>query len=447
MKKGVIVLLLLLALVVIISPRLVGQLAQQTVDENLNWAADTSSELVIASEGFDRGWFSSQGLHRVELGQGSLRSALETLLGADDATQMPALLIETHLDHGLIPVSSMRREGGSLAPGLGSAVSTLIFESGNGDRIEIPGKILSTVGLSGNVQSNYVLDEGAKDVADGSLSWQPTNLQFSVDPKTGESVFEGVINALSFSDNQQLMSIADVVFSGETSPTPFGFSTGEANLQIGDLTIQSGVSQTTGLKQPLNQTGLKQFELQSKASIDDSRVSSSATLNIVSKSIPAFGEFSIVADIRSESDAAATGALSRALQRAPGGTNPMQLLDSADAELKNFLAGGATIDVEQLDVTLPMGQIESQLHFSVPRADTASFDYSALLLSAVADFDVKVPGELVEMAVQLYPQVGMVVGLGYLKQNGDVYELNAQMKNGLLTLNGAPIPLPFGAIR
>ena len=63
----------------------------------------------------------------------------------------------------------------------------------------------------------------------------------------------------------------------------------------------------------------------------------------------------------------------------------------------------------------------------------------------VASLDIKVPEELVNMATQMNPQAGMVVGMGYLKKNGDIYEMSAAYKQGLLTINGAPVPIPFGA--
>ena len=58
MKKSVVAGLVLLALVVIISPGLMGYLAERSVDKQLEWAADDSQEIVISASGFDRGWFS-----------------------------------------------------------------------------------------------------------------------------------------------------------------------------------------------------------------------------------------------------------------------------------------------------------------------------------------------------------------------------------------------------
>jgi hypothetical protein len=54
---------------------------------------------------------------------------------------------------------------------------------------------------------------------------------------------------------------------------------------------------------------------------------------------------------------------------------------------------------------------------------------------------------VVEMIVQANPEAAIVIGGGYLIQRGDAYEMKAQLKKGLLTVNGAPIPIPLGAVR
>ena len=172
MKKGVVAVLVLLALVVLISPAIVGRLAEKSMDESLSWAAQESGEVRVTSENFTRGWFSSEGTHRVELRDGDLKSALVTLVGpieSDD--ELPILIINTRLDHGLIPVSSMSREHGSLGPGLGSAVSTLQIEFEDGEVIDIPGTIYSKVGLAGELLSNYILEPGSHSDGDTRASW------------------------------------------------------------------------------------------------------------------------------------------------------------------------------------------------------------------------------------------------------------------------------------
>ena len=52
---------------------------------------------------------------------------------------------------------------------------------------------------------------------------------------------------------------------------------------------------------------------------------------------------------------------------------------------------------------------------------------------------------LVDMALQTNPQAGAVVGMGFLQKNGDVYEVSAEYKKALLTINGQPMPIPLGS--
>ena len=66
---------------------------------------------------YERGWFSSEGQHRIELRDGETLGMLRQFAGPMSADELPVLIINTRLDHGLIPVASMSRDAGSLVPG------------------------------------------------------------------------------------------------------------------------------------------------------------------------------------------------------------------------------------------------------------------------------------------------------------------------------------------
>ena len=104
MKKGVVVILVLLAVIVLASPAIVGRLAEEKMDENLTWAATESGEVTVTSEYFERGWFSSEGRHRVEIRDPGIRAALATLAGREPDDGDPSLIIDTRIDHGLIQI-------------------------------------------------------------------------------------------------------------------------------------------------------------------------------------------------------------------------------------------------------------------------------------------------------------------------------------------------------
>ena len=166
------------------------------------------------------------------------------------------------------------------------------------------------------------------------------------------------------------------------------------------------------------------------------------------QTIPGFGDISIIADIGfSDLDATALGAVTQKLEGLGDALDPDRIMMAAEEEFKDLFAAGLGVGVQQLDVDLPMGTVEMKMTVAVPESDRASFEWSSLLLDTVASLDVSVPEALVQLASSMNPQTGAIIGMGYLKKEGDVYVMDADLKQGLLTINGAPIPIPMGAFQ
>jgi len=436
-NKGIVALLVVLALVIIVSPGILGRFAEKSVDENLNWAAQESGDLVVSSDEFDRGWFSSEGQHRIEIREGNLKAMLETMGGPDDGLDLPVLVINTHLDHGLIPVSSMAREKGSLAPGLGSAVSTLSIEFDDGTRTELPGTIYSKIGLGGELESSYLLEAGSHEQNGTTAAWGPSEINITTNPSSGAVAFDGSIGTISFTDEADSMAIDELVFSGSQAPTRFGFAVGDVQLELDTMSFS-----TDGVEAG----GLKHMSVDGNTSLDDGRLSGRTVLEMESQAIPQFGEFSVLADISlSGADAEALGALQQALEAQGPNPDPGLLFATIEDDLKRLLASGIEMRFDQLDVTLPMGTVMTKIDVRVAEDDLPTFEWTSLLLATEASADISVPEALIDMATQMNPQAGAVVGMGFLQKNGDVYEMKAEYKKGLLTINGAPMPIPLGS--
>ncbi len=433
MKKGVIALLLTLALIILVSPGIIGKLAEQSVDENLDWAASESGELVVTSSGFDRGWFSSEGQHRVALGDGAIRAAM-----VSEGEDIPVLVIDTHLDHGLVPLTSMAREGGSLAPGLGSAVSTLLIEYGDGETFEIPGKIYSEIGLGGDLRSSYALAAGSKTIDGDTATWENVRIDVSTSPRNGSVAFDGDIGALSFELDQEVISIGGLAFTGQQTMTQYGFATGSLKATLGAVAIETGGLPTAGMNG---------ITITANSAVTDSLLDADTSVRIDRQSIPGFGDVSVTANIVfAGADAKAIGMVSQRLESMSGSPDPSQMMMIAGEDFKDLFAAGFELRFDQLDVVLPMGTVVSTMSFEIPQSDRATFEWTSLLLGLVASADVTVPQGLVDFAMQMNPRAAdAVIGMGYLKQNGDVYEMKARYKKGVLTVNGAPIPIPLGA--
>jgi hypothetical protein len=112
-------------------------------------------------------------------------------------------------------------------------------------------------------------------------------------------------------------------------------------------------------------------------------------------------------------------------------------------DLQKLLATGFQLRVDQLDVVMQPGTVSARLNVDVAPTDLDNFVWTSALMALDATLDVSIPAELYDYAVTLDPQVSMAVGMGYLRRNGDVYEMEAAFQKGLLTVNGAPMPIPL----
>lgn len=440
MKKGVVGVLILLALLVLISPAIVGRLAEKSMDENLNWAAQESGELSVTSESFSRGWFSSEGQHRVTLQDGDLKTAVQVLTGPIDPNdEMPALVINTKLDHGLIPVSSMSRERGSLEPGLGSAVSTLKVEFPDGGSFDVPGTIFSKVGLGGELLSNYVLEPGSHSAGGATTFWGSTDIEVKTDPKSGEAKFQGTVGSLSVGDGTETVSLGGLRFDGAQQPTVFGVTVGNVSFELEDFAVNVGGN---------NAGGLQAMSLKANTELDGTDVNADAIISMAMQDVPQFGEMSF--DMAFEllgADAALLGRVQQSLDGVASTQDPIAVYAAIEDDLLALFASGFEMNFDTFDMTLPQGTVNTKMLFTFQEEDPADFAWTSLLLSTEAAIDISIPEALMDMLVALQPNAAMAIGGGYLVKRGDAYEMSAQMKKGLLTINGAPIPIPFGAIR
>ncbi|MCH9694585.1 MAG: YdgA family protein [Gammaproteobacteria bacterium] len=439
MKKGVIAVILILAVLVILSPAIVGRLAEQSVDENVNWAAQESGELVVTSTSFDRGWFSSEGEHLIELGEGGLHATLADF--GIDPEDAPALVIKTHIDHGLIPVSSMSREKGSLTPGLGSAVSTLSIRSDSGESFDIPGTVYSEVGIAGGVTSNYVLEAGEQALDDGSISWDDANIDFAADPKNGHVTFDGKFGEITAADNFISTSIESLEFSGEHTQTPYGFGVGNVEIEMGPLILDNSDGGPPG--------GITGMSLVASSALDGERLNADTKMTMGISEIPMIGAISLIADVAIEdANGPALARLNEKLEQLPASQDPSAIMSHGEEELKDLLASGLTFSFNQLDVEMPTGTLESKMLIEVAETDRDTFEWTTLLMKTTASMDVRIPGGLMDMAMAMNPQAAqMAIATGYLRKDGDDYVMEARYKKGVATINGAPMAIPMGAFQ
>ena len=432
MKRWLVILLVLLALIILVSPGIVGRLAENNIAQNIEWAEGDSPGVTIKTESFERGWFTSEGRHRVVIEGGRFRDVTEKYTEATGNPELPSLIIDTHLDHGPLPISSM-------APGLASTVSTFQVDPGNGVPIEIPGKLTSQVGLTGSTDSYLLLEAGSFEHEDTSFEWQGVDMTVATNPGSGAISVDGEIKPWKITGEGTVADFGAITITANQVKSDFGFSVGSVEMEMGPITIDDNAS-------VISIAGLS---LSADSAIDDARLNAHTVFGMQTMTIPAVGEVDFTVDLSLEGmDAASIRVIGKALQDAQGEPDPeaalAALYPEIEDELQALFRKGFSVKVEPFDVSLPQGVLATRLEVDVPESnDSADFNWANVLLGMTASLDLRVPGAIYEMAAMMNAQAGSLVAMGILKPDGEDYVLEAEYAQGLINVNGAPMPIPI----
>lgn len=440
MKRSLVAILVLAALVVLISPGIVGRLAENSVEDNVQWADSGSSEIVVTTESFDRGWFSSEGKHRVALRNGRVRDALRELSRDAGYSGTPSLIIDTRIHHGIVPLTSFATESGSLKPGIARTISTLRLDPGNGEPVAIPGTFYSDIGLTGNTTSRYLLEPGALQEGESRVEWQGADITFLSNPLDKSLSVGGEVLAFSLADSHKTAEIGGVTIDSSQVQSEYGFSVGDIELEIGPVSFSAPGTPPSGFEQLL---------LAANSSLESERLGAQTSIELNGMQVAGFGEVDVVMDLMLAGlHAESLGRIVAAVQQAQASRDPDQamagLYPSIERDVQTLLAAGVEIRFDRLDIALPQGDVTTRIEFDLPESDPdTEFNWSGLLLALRAAADIRMPKALVEMAQMTNPQADSLVASGMLRQDGDFYELLAKYERGLLTVNGTPMPMPM----
>ena len=112
--------------------------------------------------------------------------------------------------------------------------------------------------------------------------------------------------------------------------------------------------------------------------------------------------------------------------------------------MQKIVSSGAELRIDQLDLTLPQGKVTTKILVKIPEGDaSADFAWSSVLLAMTASADIRMPTALFEFIRAVNPQADALVAMGIFQQDGDDYVMNAEYAQGLLSVNGAPMPIPM----
>ena len=421
MKKGIVALIIVVVLAVLITPGVIGHLAEQSVNDSLAWVDSENGDVVITSTEFERGWFTSTGQHRIELLQGDL----------------PVLVVNTHLDHGIIPVSSLSRENGSLLPALGSAVSTLGLERSDGSIEPLPITIYTNIRLTGALQSRLIIEASGVDTANERIDWGGSEFLISSRPDDQSFGVTGTFSSLAVKSETETTIVGAVDVDLALAATPYGYVVGAVSVALDSISV-------IGAEQTMTAGPMS---VKSNSSIDGDRFTGDLALDIENTPMVLGGSGSMQLVARLENaDAAAFGKVVRNIDTLWTAYGYGYEFAELEESLLTLLASGMQLHFDQLDILSPFGQLTSRADASVEPSDNNDYtwDTAASLLDGSADLSL--PKALVDMATQSNSEMHAAIGLGYLRKRGEFYVMEATVGDGVLTVNGAPMPIPLSGL-
>ncbi len=420
-KKSSTALLVILALVVLITPGVIGHLAEQSVNDSLEWVDNENGAFIITATEFERGWFTSNGQHRIEFLTGEL----------------PVLVVNTRLDHGIIPVSSLSREHGSLMPGLGSAVSTLGLEHSDGSIEPLPVTIYSNIGLSGALRSRLIIEASGVDTAAERIDWGGS--EFLITSSSVEQSFgvSGAFTSLAVKSEFETTIVGKLDIDLDLAATAYGYMVGAVHIALDSISI-------VGAEQTMTAGPIS---IDFDSSIDGDRITGDLALSIENSSmiLGGSGGMQLVARLEN-ADAVAFGKAMRSVDTMSTSYDYGYEFAELEEDLLSLLAGGMELHFDQLDILSPFGQFTSRASAAVEPSDNDDYTWATAATLLTGSADLSLPAALVDMATLADPDLHGVIGLGYLRKRGEFYVMEASFEDGVLTVNGAPMPIPLSGL-
>ena len=460
MKRWLVLSLIALALLLLLSPGIIGRLAERGIDESLSQVSAERDDIDIAEESFERGWFSSEGRHRVALRYGSLRELLDASYATSAPENEPALVIDTRLDHGLIPVSSMQREGGSLNPALANAVSTLSVDPGDGSLRPLPGQLYSFFGVGGDTSFRYLADAGEERVAEATMQWANVDLSYAL---SGNGLAESItadVAALSAETPEVTAEIEALTLDWSYEDRPDTLGDGTLDMQLRNLTVAPG--DANELVRPVtSQTGIERLEISGESNVDDGELSAEGRFDLKVTDAAFFGDTSLAFNLEAQGfDAAALDALLRAYREMSAavtadpnagfpGNDPLSLYMDPNLQglLQTVVTSGGRLDIADAVFSIDPGAATLDLSVEIDATDDGNFSWPTVLLNSRGTIEAAVAESLYDALVELNPQARGALASGMLIKDGDQFVMDVEFDKGRLLINGAPMSLPIGLPR
>lgn len=422
MKRWLVVLLVALAVIVLISPGLIGQLAQDNIEKGLSEAANEGGRATVTTESYEKGWFTAEGRYRIVFEEGGLREALQAV---EPGT--PAIVLTTRIQHGLLPL-------GGFLPGIANAESTAQLDTGTGQTIDIPGVLRTHVGLGGDATFNYSVDKDNYVLGDGNeLDWDGADIEIHTNAAATAVSVDGKIRPLQLRNRSgDAMNVGTIVIRGKQQRADFGLDIGHGSFDLDRLWARDVDGETS----------LEGLHFDSTASLEDEGARFVFRSSVKDMDLPGLADLSYDVEVTlARMDPEVLGRIVASLRNADPQSGIYPELEQDALEL---LSRGALIEASHINVATPQGNLEVAINLDISKQPPGSApNWLGVLMASDASVQLSVPAMLVDLAQVASPEMAAMMQMGMLIQDGDNYRTDMRFKKGVFTVNGAPLPLPL----
>jgi hypothetical protein len=96
-----------------------------------------------------------------------------------------------------------------------------------------------------------------------------------------------------------------------------------------------------------------------------------------------------------------------------------------------------------MDVSGPFGQLTSRFSATLAETPADKFGWASALLALDASADISLPVAFIDDMAEGNSELLAAIDAGFLQKKGDYYVMKAAFRQGLLNVNGAPMPIPL----
>jgi len=331
-------------------------------------------------------------------------------------------------------------------------VSTFSLDPGSErDAVPLPGRLVTRMALDGSTHAEFRLQAGSRELpeADGRISWEAASLDADISADGRRIHTRGRIGGFELVARDgpdgatARVRIVDIEGDSVQRYSTNGLPVGPTAVTIGTISVTEDDAGVT----------MQDIRLTSDGELQGELLSGTTELQVGRIEGGGPGPVSLTLELAAQNlHEPSLAALSETIQILEGdgsGIPPAQAYRLMEADLARLVAEGPVLDLRKLGIALPDGEVRLTSYLALAAGgDTGPpLEAREILERLTGTVELRIPASVVEQVRSIAPdaaeQLEMLIAAGMLRPDGADYRMQVEYGNGLLTVNGLPLPIPL----